>query len=323
MKPTSTLPTALALAGLAVVAACGGSTPPPTTGAQTHTQMIGDTSITFSQGAAKAPPAGTSVDTSDLEIRADSVDRFVSCPPSGELGQGWIPKVPDWTPPAAPAGADATPPPPTPARDADGKLPLTPTEKALEDTRLPFRDCYHRGLLRDPTQDGHVAIVLRVDRTGKVARAETYGACELQADVVRCMREVAARLKFAPPAPGAETLVLPVVFAPRAGNPRNATPGDAYTASAFLAVEALRPALHSCEESARASGRGMEAFGTFTMEIDARGKPTSINVDPYGGEQSLLECAAEVLQSKLELGAPAGGRATAIVRLAFNPRTGR
>lgn len=302
-----------------LLAACAGATPQPTTEAQGHTYMVGDTAITFSQGAAKAPPPGTSVDTSDLEIRADGIDRFVSCPPSGELGQGWIPKVPDWTPPAGPA-APAAPPAP---REVEGKLPLTATEKALEDTRLPFRDCYHRGLLRDPTQDGHVAIVLRLDRAGSVARAETHGACELQADVVRCMRDVAARLKFSPPAQGDETLVLPVVYAPRAGDPRHTAAGDAYTASAFLAVEALRPALHACEESGRSRGKRIDAFGTFTMEIDARGRVASVNVDPFGGEQSLLECAAETIQSKLELPPPAGGRATAIVRLTFNPRGGR
>jgi hypothetical protein len=304
----------------ALLCACAGATPQATTEAQGHTSMVGDTAITFSQGVAKPPPAGTSVDTSHLEIRADGVDRFVSCPPSGELGQGWIPKVADWTPP--PASADEPAPPPAP-REMEGKLPLTPTEKALEDTRLPFRDCYHRGLLRDPTQDGHVAIVLRIDRGGKVVRVESYGACELQADVVRCMREVAGRLRFTPPAPGEETLVLPVVYAPRAGNPRNTSGSDGYTAAAFLAVETLRPALHACEVSARSTGKRIDAFGTFTMEVDARGRVSTVNVDPYGGEQAILECAAETLQSNLQLPPPAGGRATAIVRLAFNPRGGR
>lgn len=310
-----------ALAGVfAVLAACAGVNSAVTVDGQGRTTVNGDTAITFSRGTAGPPAQGTSVDTSRLEIRADGVDRFVTCPPSGALGQGWIPKVPDWTPPPA---SGSEPPPPAPApREAGSVLPLTPTEKALEDTRLPFRDCYHRGLLRDPTQDGHVAIVLRVDRGGKVARVESYGACELQADVVRCMRHVAARLGFAPPAPGEETLVLPVVYARRAGNPRYSLAGDAYTASAFLAVEGLRPALHACEQAAHGGAKRIDAFGTFTMEIDARGRPTAVNVDPYGGEQSILECAAEALQSKLELPAPAGGRATATVRLTFNPRGG-
>lgn len=309
------------LAGiLAALAACAGANPAVTVEGKGRSAVVGDTAITFSHGTAKPPSLGTSVDTSQLEIRADGVDRFVVCPPSGALGQGWIPKVPDWTPP--PASGSEPPPPPRAPRPAGGPLPLTPTEKALEDTRLAFRDCYHRGLLRDPTQDGHVALVLRIDHGGKVARVESYGACELQADVVRCMRHVAGRLAFPPPAPGEETLVLPVVYAPRAGDPHQSLAGDAYTASAFLAVEALRPALHACEQAARDGGKRVDAFGTFTVEIDAKGRPTAVNVDPYGGEQSLLECAAEAVQSQLALEPPVGGRAVATVRVTFNPHGG-
>lgn len=322
MRPRRCLAPA-ALAAL-LAPACGGGAaeaPGPRTA---RTTRVGDTTISFSQGEVQPPAPGTSIDVSDLEIRADGADRFVSCPPSGDLGQGWIPPIPEWTPPPLPQGAELPPPDPSAGQpDGTGKLPLTRTEKALEDLRGRFRDCYHFGLVHDPTQDGHVAVVLRLGRDGKVAKTEAYGACELQPEVIRCMREVAAKLRFSAPAPGDETVVLPVAFAPRAGQSRRApVANDGYTAAAFLAVEALRPKLHACEESARASARNMDAFATFTMEVDARGHVTYIHVDPWGGEQSILSCAAEVVQ-QVALPPPPGHRATLIARLSFNPRGGR
>ena len=308
----------------AAVAACGGATA-ETTGPETptkHTTKVGDTDIEWSQGEVQPRAPGTSIDVSDLEIRFDGMDRFSSCPPSGDLGQGWIPPIAEWT---APAASSTDPPPgdpPPQGPDPEGKLPLTRTEKAIEDTRNRFRDCYHMGLVHDPTQDGHVAMVLRLDRGGKVVKVETYGACELQPEVLRCMRDVSMKLRFAPPAQGDETVTLPVVFAPRAGRPHFSQANDGYTAAAFLAVEALRPRLHQCEEQARSSNRRMDAFATFTMMIDARGQVTYIHIDPWGGEQTILSCAAEVIQ-QVALPPPPGGRATLVSRISFNPRGSR
>ncbi len=132
------------------------------------------------------------------------------------------------------------------------------------------------------------------------------------------MRDVSNKLRFGAPAPGDETVVLPVVFAPRAGRPYFAAANDGYTAAAYLAVEGLRPRLHVCEEQARTANRRMDAFATFTMEIDRRGHATDIHVDPFGGSQSILNCAAEVMQ-QLALPPPPGGRATLVARLSFNP----
>src|SRR5260221_1804233 len=136
----------------ALVAACGGSNPetPGPENAQTHTSKVGDTEISWSQGEAPPRAPGTSIDVSTLEIRADSIDRFSACPPSGDLGQGWIPAIGSWTAPA-PAQGDPQPEPTPQTPDMQGQLPLTRTEKAIEDTRNRFRDCYHMGLVHDPT----------------------------------------------------------------------------------------------------------------------------------------------------------------------------
>src|SRR5262245_18122013 len=114
----------------------------------------------------------TSIEIAELEISGGKgVDRFTSCPPPGELGQDWIPPLPPWSPPARPVepapGEPIGMPPPAP----DGR---TPTEKAIFDTYPDFRRCYQRGLMHDPTQDGHAAIVLRIGPDGKVGVVESY-----------------------------------------------------------------------------------------------------------------------------------------------------
>jgi hypothetical protein len=180
---------------------------------------------------------------------------------------------------------------------------------------------------RDPrAQDGgdsarRAAIVLRVGADGRVARTESYGVCELQTDVVQCMRDAATRLRFPPPTAGSETIVLPVSFAPRAGSQTGSTDNDSYTAAAYVAVESLRPELHACEEEARRAGKGVEAWGVFDMKIDKSGHASDANVDPWGGDQDLLSCAVRVMQT-LKLAPPAGGRGNVLVRVSFNPRAG-
>jgi len=273
-------------------AACGSGTPP----------------------VAPERPRGTSIEISDFEVNGDGVDRFSACPPPGEIGQEWYPDIPDWSPPPG-SGDDAGAPTST---EHFGR---TATERAIEDTRLAFRSCYHRGLVQDPTQYGHVAIVLRVGPTGRVLQTDSYGACELQHDVIACMRDVGKALRFDPPAGGKDTIVIPVVFQPRNGEDVNATRNDSYTAQAYVALEALKPELHACEQRARQEGRNVEAWGVFDMTLDKTGAVSAANVDPYNGDQDLLGCAAEALQ-KIKLAPPDGGKGRLLARITFNRRAG-
>ncbi len=262
-------------------------------------------------------PRGTSIEVADFEVNGDGVDRFAACPPPGELGQEWYPEIPDWSPPpsSASSGDDAGAPAST---EHFGR---TPTERAIEDTRHAFRSCYHRGLVADPTQYGHVAIVLRVGPNGRVLKTESFGACELQHDVVACMRDVGKALRFDPPAGGKDTIVIPVVFQPRGGVDSQSTSNDSYTAQAYVALEGMKPELHACEERARQSGRDVEAWGVYDMAIDKNGAVTSANIDPFHGDQDLLGCAAEVMQ-RMKLAPPEGGKGKLLARITFNPRAG-
>jgi hypothetical protein len=267
---------------------------------------------------ADTKPNVTSIEIAEFEIGQNGIDRFTSCPPSGELGQGWIPPIPPWSPSAKTEAA------PLPSADAEPRPSdsRSPTERAIHDTYPDFRSCYHRGLVRDPTQDGHAAIVLRVGSNGLVQAAESYGACDLSSEVIACMRAAAARLRFDPPPAGSDTITIPAVFTTRNGKKYlNPSPNDSYTAQAYIIVESARPGLHACELAARKFGRDIEATATFALELDAQGKIVSTNIDPWTGDQELLGCAAKAL-GQLTFPPPPAGRGSVLARFAFNPRAG-
>lgn len=293
------------VAGVAlVVGACGSAEPPPTP----HSPI---------EERAKA----TSVEIAELEISEFGADRFTHCPPPGELGQRWIPPIPAWTPSAAAVSfaikdgeGDAQPPPTPPGQAAR-------LEQIAQSTRAQFRHCYNRGLLHDPTQDGHVAIVLRLARDGRIAQVEAYGACDISTETIRCMMDTAKTMRLDPPQPGAETITVPVVFDQNTRTRREPGPNDIYTAAAYVALEAARPAFHACEEKARKGNKSVVATATFALDLDDKGKVAHAHVDPWSGDQELLACAAEAMD-KVGFPPPPHGRAHALVKLSFNPRPG-
>lgn len=265
----------------------------------------------------RSPPLAA--DVPELEIRSNGVDRFTVCPPPGDLGQHWIPTIPPWTPPAVDAGAPLLLEHDTFVK-SDGR---TPTELAADATHRDFRSCYRQGLVRNPTEEGRVAIVLRVDANGRVAKVESYAACELAAESIACMHAAAQHLRFPPPPGGVDTVTIPAAFTSRDGVRRTtATANDAFTAAAYVSLESVRPALHACEASARREGRDAHATGTFTLDVSADGRVTNAHVDPFSGDEVLLLCAAKSLEAVRFTASEQGGRSTVIARLNFNPRQG-
>lgn len=268
--------------------------------------------------AHRTPPAA---EVSELEIRGSgsNVDRFALCPPPGELGQQWFPAPPPWTPPAPSADAG----PVLVDQDFIARTQgRSSTELAAEATHRDFRTCHRRTLTHGSSPTGRVAIVVRVGPDGKVAQVEQYAACEIDPEAIACMKGVAARLRFPPPANGSDTITIPATFASREGLRRTASStNDAYTAAAYLTLEAARPALHECDARARREGRQLQATGTFTMTVAADGRVTKTHVDPYTGERMLLECAVRALD-QLAFAPPPGGQGVVIARLNFNPRQG-
>jgi hypothetical protein len=293
----------LVLSALAGLAACGGSE-------------------SSSEGARSPTQGGnvTSIEIAELEITGGAgVDRFTSCPPAGELGQDWIPKLPPWAPPAKKAEGPPTTSDSLPSSSGDGR---TPTEKAVFETYPEFRRCYQRGLLRDPTQDGHAAIVARVGPDGRVAAVESYGVCELSSEVIACMKGEASKLRFDAPPGGSATITIPAVFTTRGGRIHDhPSANDAYTAAAYVTLEEARPALHDCDAAARRAGQDLQASASFQLDVDGDGRVMHTHVDNWRGNQELLSCGAHALE-RIVFDKPPAGRGAVLARITFNPRAG-
>jgi hypothetical protein len=295
--------------------------------------------LTFCACGGEPPPAAppdararvTGVQLATLEIRNDQVDRFEHCPPAGEIGQAWIPPLPEWHPPAASAaaalpesavdgsGVTSAQTPATEAEQPPEASLATLTEQAGNATRASFRHCYHHGLMIDPTQDGHVAVVLRVGRSGKVASVETWGACDLAPETLSCMRDEASHLSLVPPAGGSATVTVPAVFT--TGDDRRRGPNDGYAAAAYVAVEAMRPRLHACEDEARRSRESVFATALVSLHLDGQGRTVKVGLDQSTGGHELALCAAQALRDAA-FPPPPAGRGLVIVPIAFNPRPG-
>ncbi len=269
-------------------------------------------------------PTTTSVEVAELEISGAGVDRFVSCPPPGELGQAWLPPLRPWSPPRRPSeGRDEGESPRVGETALTGaRLEVAigdrkTTTQAITETFPDFRRCHQRGRSIDPTQEGHVAIVLRVGPDGQVAEAEAYGACSISSEVILCMQASAKKLRFDPPGEAGMTVTIPALFASRDGyKQEQPAMNDGYTAAAYVTLEEARPMLHACE-----ANEPVEASATFALSLDARGKVVAAHVDPWSGNQEMLRCAAQAMQS-LRFEPPPHGRGSVLTRIVFNPRAG-
>lgn len=274
----------------------------------------------------------TTVELAAFEVRDDQIDRFEHCPPPGEIGQDWLPPLPEWHPPAASASAavpesavDASDPNATAQSAEDGLVAQMPasqaqlTEQAGTQSRSALRHCYNRGLIIDPTQDGHVGLVLHVDRVGHVVAVETWGACDLAPSALVCMRDVAMHVHLSPPAAGFATVTVPAVFTQ--DRPRERAANDAYAAAAYVAIETMRPRLHACEEAAKRAGESVFASAVMTADVDAKGHGVHIAVDQWKGGHELLACSAEVLRDA-PYPPPPAGIGKIVVPIVFNPRPG-
>jgi hypothetical protein len=271
----------------------------------------------------------TAVELHAFELRDDQVDRFEHCPPAGDIGQDWMPPIPEWHPPSAAADA-AVPESAVGSTSVSGDATATPTAlppagraalttQAETAARTPFKRCYHQGLFYDPTQDGHVGVVLHVDRTGHVVSVETWGACDLTPAAIACMRDEAGLLRLPPSADGPVTIVVPAVFTQAVPHVRSAN--DGYAAASYVALESMRPRLHACLDAAHRAGTGVTASALLTVDVDATGHGVHIAVDQWKGAQDLLGCAAEVVRDA-PYPKPPAGQGRVVVPIVFNPRPG-
>jgi hypothetical protein len=296
-----------AIAGLLGVVACA-SAPPPGDGRP----VIEEIRATI-----------TNVEIAELDVYEGGSDTFVVCPPAGALGQSWVPPIS-----SAPASGDgasvsfAITPPGEPVVDA---AHLTDRQRGraevvLRQLRTRFRDCWHRGLFDDPTQNGHVALALHVGADGQVPSVESYGACSLSTNVVTCLRDTAKTMRFEA-TESDDTVIVPLVFAEGAPPRVSALPNDAYTADAFVAIEAARPSLRACAREARKGGGAPTASATLMIDVDAKGHVLHLHVDRFAGDHGELVCAAKAVGA-VSFPPPPHGQAYITARVAVDPPSG-
>ena len=302
----------------------------PTRTAARVALMAGATCVSCAAGTAvrmseESRPRLTSADLTTFEIRDDHVDRFEHCPPPGDIGQDWLPPIADWRPAAAAPQVEQVQPAPIPINEVSDATssPAGPAsqrelvDQAERESHFAFRHCYHENLRFDPTQDGHVAIILRVGSDGAVSAVETAGACDLAPEAIACMRDHARHMRLRPPASGYATVVVPGVFTE--DHPRPRASNDAYTAAAYVAVESMRGQLHQCEAAAKRERTGLFARATMTVDVDSTGHASHVSVDLWKGSQPLLSCAGEVLQGA-KYPPPPAGQGRIIAPIAYNPK---
>lgn len=112
---------------------------------------------------------------------------------------------------AIPPGAHLTHAPLSVSR---GLLPPETVQQVVRASFDTFRACYESGLRRDPKVHGRVVTAFLIDDCGDVARVQDAHSDLPDADVVACVQQAYARLRFPPPKGGVVTVVYPIVFDP-------------------------------------------------------------------------------------------------------------
>ena len=94
---------------------------------------------------------------------------------------------------------------------ATGRIDPKEASKVFRDYNGAMRKCYERALKRSPGLEGRVSLSLLVGSSGTVKSASARG---LNADVGKCMQQVAKRMKFPAPKGGAAKINKPYNFTP-------------------------------------------------------------------------------------------------------------
>jgi hypothetical protein len=95
-----------------------------------------------------------------------------------------------------------------------GRLPPAMIQRVVRENYEKFRYCYEKGLARDPTLAGRIAVRFVIERDGSVSRAGVAGNDMPDCDVSSCLVRIYKTLRFPKPDGGIVTVVYPIMFAP-------------------------------------------------------------------------------------------------------------
>jgi hypothetical protein len=147
--------------------------------------------------------AGTSTDAGTVTAEAD--DAGTKAP----VGVAGFPTANQTVGEAA-----AAPGPAGEKRRASGRLPPAVIQCIVRTRYREFRDCYERGLGRDPKLEGRVRVRFVIERDGTVSEIGEADSEFPDPQVLQCVRNGFRALIFPPPDGGIVTVVYPIRFSP-------------------------------------------------------------------------------------------------------------
>jgi len=166
--------------------------------------------------------------------------------------------------------------------------------------RARFRNCFQRGLARDPTLQGSLRLTMRLDASGRVTTTTPSALTgNLPADVVACVVARANVAQFAAPQGGLATITVPVTFvvmsvdsepsrprvvtAERPANVAVSRPGDdVWLAQGQPALDKLQTELSASPTSRKrheALVRGLLVRGRFVPALAAAERFVELDPD--------------------------------------------
>ena len=95
-----------------------------------------------------------------------------------------------------------------------GRLPPEVIQRIVRQNYGRFRLCYERGLAKNPTLEGRVAVRFVIDRSGAVSSATNGGSDMPSPEVVDCVVRAYYGLSFPQPEGGIVTVAYPIMFSP-------------------------------------------------------------------------------------------------------------
>ena len=99
--------------------------------------------------------------------------------------------------------------------DCSGNIPAEPAARVFAEARTQMRSCYERRLRANNTLQGNAVVRVRVGRSGEVDAVNVGGSLR-DSETFSCMRAIAERLRFQPPAEGScAVLQQPFSFTPQ------------------------------------------------------------------------------------------------------------
>ena len=123
---------------------------------------------------------------------------------------------------ASASAAAQSAPPPGPSIEhqvvakVGGSIEAASIERTVEQQIARLRQCYVQGLQRDATLHGDVALRFFIAPSGAVSRLVIPGGTLPDRSVLRCVRGVFARLRFARTGGDGSTVIYALDFAPHA-----------------------------------------------------------------------------------------------------------